>query len=225
MRPISNNIYLTVINSQAQQPPMPIQDPPKLSFKQRQLQFREKAILDVVNRLLAQKGFDLMTMDEVAAEVGIAKASLYKHFGSKEELAAASMTRLIEQTIEVATSLPGSLCALDKLKSIVRWAIQTHLGGTMPLLPSTRSTIQHALLAYPPYMDKLSLLTEHLGSWIGEAQDLGQLSRTLPGEVILYTIFARSCDPVADFLKMGGAFSDAEIIDLLIRTCFDGMTG
>ena len=43
----------------------------KLSFKQQQLQFRENAILDAVNRLLAQKGFDLMTMDEVAADLPV----------------------------------------------------------------------------------------------------------------------------------------------------------
>ena len=200
-------------------------DTNKLSFKQQQLQFREHAILDAVNRLLAKKGFDLMTMDEVAADVGIAKASLYKHFESKEILSAASMTRLMEQTIDVATGLPAEMPPQDKLKSIVRWAIQTHLRGTMPLLPSTRSTIQQALLTYPPYIDKLSTLTEHLGNWIGAAQANGTLSKTLPGEVILYTVFARSCDPVADFLKMGGAFSDEEIVDLLIRTCFDGMAG
>ncbi len=204
---------------------MPSTHTKKLSFKQQQLQFRENAILDAVNKLLAKKGFDLMTMDEVAADVGIAKASLYKHFESKEVLSAASMTRLMEQTIAVALNLPQALPPLDKLKSIVRWAIQTHLGGTMPLLPSTRSTIQQALLAHTPYIEKLSTLTEHLGAWIQAAQDNGTLSKTLPGEVILYTIFARSCDPVADFLKMGGAFSDSEIVDLLIRTCFDGMTG
>ncbi len=63
---------------------------PKLSFKQQQLIVRENAIVDATNNLLAKKGFDLMTMDEVAAEVGIAKASLYKHFPSKEALAAAA---------------------------------------------------------------------------------------------------------------------------------------
>ena len=198
--------------------------PKKPSFKQQQLKFRENAILDAVNRLLAKKGFDLMTMDEVAADVGIAKASLYKHFQSKEEIAAASMTRLMEETISVATSLPEQMPALDKIKSLVRWAIRTHLAGTMPLLPSTRSTIHQALLAYPPYMEKLSELTEHLGSWIETAQKNGTLSASLPGEVILYTVFARSCDPVADFLKMSGAFSDADIVDLLIHTSFDGMT-
>lgn len=197
----------------------------KLSFKQQQLQFRENAILDAVNRLLAQKGFDLMTMDEVAADVGIAKASLYKHFDSKESLAAASMTRLLEEAIKVAHNMPARMTAIDQLKAIVRWAIRLHLGGTMPLLPSTRSTIQQALLSYPPYINKLGELTEKLGELISLAQEAGELSPSLPGEVILYTIFARSCDPVADFLKMGGAFSDEDIVELLIHTTFQGMTG
>jgi AcrR family transcriptional regulator len=197
----------------------------KLSFKQQQLKFRENAILDAVNKLLSQKGFDLMTMDEVAAEVGIAKASLYKHFESKEVLAAASMTRLMDETIATADGLAAQLAPLDKLKAVVRWAITTHLNGAMPLLPSTRSSIQQALQAYPPYLDRLASLTERLGGWIQEAQATGALSPSLPGEVILYTVFARSCDPVADFLKLGGAFTDSDIVDLLIHTCFDGMTG
>lgn len=197
----------------------------KLSFKQQQLKFRENAILDAVNRLLAQKGFDLMTMDEVAADVGIAKASLYKHFDSKETLAAASMTRLLEDAIKIADGMPARMSAIDQIKAIVRWAIRLHLGGTMPLLPSTRSTIQQALLSYPPYINKLGELTEKLGILIGQAQESGALSPSLPGEVILYTIFARSCDPVADFLKMGGAFSDEDIVELLIHTTFQGMTG
>jgi len=199
--------------------------PVKLSFKQQQLQLRENAILDAVNRLLAQKGFDLMTMDEVAADVGIAKASLYKHFQSKEQLAAASMTRLLESALALAHGLPEHHTPLEKLKAVVRWAVTEHLGGTMPLLPSTRSSIQQALLAYPPYIDRLSTLTEQLGDWIEQAQAARTLSASLPGEVILYTIFARSCDPVADFLKMGGAFSDEDIVDLVIHTTFEGMTG
>ena len=44
---------------------------PKLSFKQQQLIVRENAIVDATNNLLAKKGFDLMTMDEVAAQLPI----------------------------------------------------------------------------------------------------------------------------------------------------------
>ena len=198
-------------------------NPQKLSFKEQQHKFREDAILDTVNRLLAQKGYDLMTMDEVAAEVGIAKASLYKHFDSKEALATASMTRFIEDARAMAQGLPDHLSALDKLKSVVRWAVRIHLSGTMPSLPSTRSSIQQTLLEHPPYVDQLGQLTELLGLWIGQAQEVGALSPALPGEVILYTIYARSCDPVADFLKGGGAFSDDDIVELLVHTCFEGM--
>ena len=55
-------------------------------YREKVLRFREDAIVEAVNHLLATKGYDLMTVDEVAAEAGIAKASLYKHFTSKEEL-------------------------------------------------------------------------------------------------------------------------------------------
>jgi len=195
----------------------------RLSFKAQQLKFREDAILDAVNKLLSNKGFDLMTMDEVAAEVGIAKASLYKHFESKEALAAAAMTRLLDRALAVTKDMPNELSALDKLKGLVRWAITSHLAHTMPLLPSTRSSIQQGLLAHPPYIEKVGELTECVGTLIEQAQAHGDLSPDLPGELILYTIFARSCDPVADFLKQGGAFSDEQIIELLIHTCFDGM--
>ena len=65
----------------------------KVSFKTQMLQAREDAIIRIASRLLADKGFEAMTVDEVAASVGIAKASLYKHFSSKEDLAAAAMVR------------------------------------------------------------------------------------------------------------------------------------
>jgi AcrR family transcriptional regulator len=199
-------------------------NPQKLSFKEQQHKFREDAILDTVNRLLAQKGYDLMTMDEVAADVGIAKASLYKHFDSKEALAAASMTRFIEDALAMAQGQGEHIKAVDKLKGVVRWAVRIHLSGTMPSLPSTRSSIQQTLLDHQPYVQSLGELTELLGLWIGQAQDAGDLSPALPGEVILYTIYARSCDPVADFLKAGGAFNEDDIVELLVHTCFEGMT-
>jgi AcrR family transcriptional regulator len=61
------------------------------SFRLRVQEMREQAVISAVNRMLSTKGFDGMTVDEVAAEVGIAKASLYKLYESKEALACAAM--------------------------------------------------------------------------------------------------------------------------------------
>src|SRR3989338_6876827 len=68
---------------------------PKVSFKEQMHQAREDAILQSTCQLLGEKAFDAMTMDDVANAVGIAKASLYKHFCSKEELCSAAMVQIL----------------------------------------------------------------------------------------------------------------------------------
>jgi len=96
----------------------------KIPFKKQQFEAREEAILDAVNRLLTEKGFDLMTMDDVADAVGVAKGSLYKHFSSKERLAAAAMSRLLSQTLDVLDGFPEAWTAGRRLEEILRWTLQ-----------------------------------------------------------------------------------------------------
>ena len=104
----------------------------KKSFKVQMLQARETAIIETVNRLLAEKGFEAMTVDEVAAEVGIAKASLYKHFNSKEELACAAMERAMQRAQAFIAQVPAEQAPLDKLKAVTRGTMTLKLQGQMP---------------------------------------------------------------------------------------------
>lgn len=193
------------------------------SFREQVLKVREDAIVAAVNRLLAEKGFDLMTVDEVAAEVGIAKASLYKHFASKEALAAAAMVRVLQRAAEVVETQPAALAAVDKLKAVTRWALQVQLAGEMPTLPSQNSSLRAELLASKAYLDLLMQVSEQLGSWIQRAQADASIDPGLPPEVVLYTIFARACDPVPGFLKAAGQLDDERIVELVLGTCFNGL--
>jgi AcrR family transcriptional regulator len=195
----------------------------KTSFKQKMLQAREEAIVQTVNRLLAEKGFEAMTVDEVAAQVGIAKASLYKHFSSKEELAAAAMVLVMRRAQAFINALSDQAPALDKLKAVVRWTLEVKLAGDMPSLPSQNSTLRATLMANKDYMDGLMEVSDRLGGWIEEAQAKGQLNPALPAIAILYTFFARACDPVLEFLKMGGLYQDAQIVEMVLGTCFEGI--
>jgi AcrR family transcriptional regulator len=197
----------------------------RLSFRQKVHIAREDAIVAVVKRLLAEKGFEQMTVDEVAAEVGIAKASLYKHFASKEALAAAAMVQMMGlalQQVAAEQARPGA-SAIDKLRAITRWTLETQLAGQMPTLPSENSTLRQALINDKAYMDGLMQLSDELGAWIVQAQEDGSIHRALPPEAVLYTIFARACDPVVGFLKAGGSHSDTQIVDWVMMTCFDGL--
>jgi AcrR family transcriptional regulator len=196
---------------------------PKISFKAQMLQAREDAIIVTVNRLLAEKGFDAMTVDEVAAQVGIAKASLYKHFPSKEDLAAAAMVRVMRRAQAYLAALPGSMAPLDKLRAVVRWTMELKLAGEMPSLPSQNSSLRATLIANADYMNGLIEVSDQLGAWIEAAQEQGLLNPQLPAIAVLYTLYARACDPVLEFLQMGGQHTDAEIADLVLSTCFDGL--
>jgi AcrR family transcriptional regulator len=193
------------------------------TLKEQQLRLRESVILQAVNQLLAQKGYDAMTVDEVAAQVGLTKPSLYKLFESKEALAAAALIRLLDQALAAARAQPTEVPAGERLRAVLRWALSQHLAGAMPLLPSTRSSLREALLNDGRYVERLQALSALLLEWIDEAQRAGQIDPALPSEVVLYTLFARSCDPVLDFLRDSGQYDDARVLDLVLATCFDGL--
>ncbi len=197
----------------------------RLSFREQVLRVREDAIIASVNRLLADKGFDLMTVDEVAADVGIAKASLYKHFPSKEALAAAAMVSLLQRALALVEqqAVRPDVTPLERLQAVTRWLLELQLAGEMPTLPSQNSSLRAELLASRPYMDALMQASEILGEWIVQAQADGQIDPDLPPEVVLYTVFARACDPVPAFLKAGGQHSDGQIVGWVLSTCFNGL--
>jgi len=196
---------------------------PKVSFKEQMLLAREGAIIEAVNRLLAKKGFEAMTVDEVAADVGIAKASLYKHFPSKEDLAAAAMVSVMHRALAFLNTLPEDALPMEQLRAVVAWTMGLKLAGEMPSLPSQNSTLRMALMGNKAYMDGLMEVSDRLGTWIEAAQAQGALSPALPAIAVLYTLYARACDPVLEFLKMSELHTDEEIVALVLSTCFDGL--
>jgi len=105
----------------------------------------------------------------------------------------------------------------------LRSALHEQLAGRMPKLPSTRGALREALIKDKRYMGRLMEVSETLGRWIEEGQAGGEITRDLPAEVVLYTLFARTCDPVVDFLKGSGNYSDAQIIELTHTAAFGGI--
>ncbi len=197
--------------------------PTKVSFKEQMHLAREEAILQSTCRLLGEKAYDAMTMDDVANAVGIAKASLYKHFSSKEELCCAAMVQILERVRAYLAGLPSELAPIEKLRALVRWSLERLITNEMPLLPSRNSSLRAVLMANKQYLNGLVNVSDQIGEWITEAQAQGVIDPKLPPLVVLYTLYARACDPVVTFLKDGGQYSDAEIVELVVRTCFDGL--
>ncbi len=56
-------------------------------------QERREQLLDVGRRLFAEKGFEAVSVEEIAAKAGVSKPVVYEHFGGKEGLYAVAVDR------------------------------------------------------------------------------------------------------------------------------------
>jgi AcrR family transcriptional regulator len=192
-------------------------------YRVKQLQMREEAILDAAHVLLGKYGYDAMTMDDVAAEVGIAKASLYKHFESKEKLAAKTMVRLFDRTVNELSAQSAAKTAYEKLRDMLEWALRERLKGGIPHLPSTSSTLEQSLMTDEPYLASLLTLNAALSKLVNDAKTEGVISKDLPTDYVVTAIYARTCDPTLEYMQRGNNYSGDEIVRFMVNGFFNGI--
>ena len=92
----------------------------------RRRQYR-RAILEAAERVIVRKKYQEMTMDDVAREAQLSKATLYHYFRGKGELTLEILDHFFEvvsEEVEKISRLPVS--ARDKLKKGIRFYLQFH---------------------------------------------------------------------------------------------------
>ena len=95
--------------------------------------------------------------------------------------------------------------------------------GGLPTLPAENTSLREALLNNTRYINRLLDLNELMGELIEKARADGAIQPALPVDVVLFTIYARSCDPTMDYLRVSGQYTDTQVISFLIETCFGGL--
>ena len=195
----------------------------RLSFKDQAFKLREDAILDAATRTLASKGFDLMTMDDVALEVGISKPSLYKHFKSKEDLAGAAMVRLLDGAQDFLDARSQNEPPLAQLSALLEWAMRVRLGGGLPFLPSASPQVREMLTRNLRYVAAVIKLNSQLKKRVQAAKKAGQLRSDLPDDVVLFSYYARTCDPAVEYLRLYTKMDTEAIVAHMLSVCFEGL--
>jgi AcrR family transcriptional regulator len=79
---------------------------------------RERQTVAAAGALFAERGFGAVTMDEVAATVGVTKPLLYTYFGNKERLYLACMEPAAEALVDtVAAAVKAAESPAEALRS------------------------------------------------------------------------------------------------------------
>lgn len=92
---------------------------------------RRNEILDVAERLFCTKGYDNTSTNDILAEIGIARGTLYYHFKNKEDILDAMIDRILDGIIRKARmiALDESMPVLERLtKTVLAANVDTKTG-------------------------------------------------------------------------------------------------
>ena len=107
---------------------------------------KRAAILEAAKQLFAREGFNGVSMDQIAAEAGVSKLTVYSHFGDKDALFAAAVQAKCEEMLPDALfeiELKGSL--RDQLKAIAQ--------AFFALVTSEEAISTHRMMMVPGNID------------------------------------------------------------------------
>jgi TetR/AcrR family transcriptional regulator, regulator of autoinduction and epiphytic fitness len=195
----------------------------ELSLKDRQRQMRENAILESANRLLAEKGYQGMTMEELATRVGIAKGSLYQHFKSKEELISAALVSFMDQISNYIDTLPSTQPAIERIKLTCRRALILRFQDGFPDILGVRSLVKESLPCHPVYVASSERLVVAMAGLFDIAKKQGDVASDIPTELLVHATIGRMREPEVDPLIAEGRLQPESVVDFLVQMFLGGV--
>ena len=173
------------------------------SLRERQRSDRENAVLSAASSLIGRGDFGAVTMDDLAAQVGVSKPTLYAHFASKEEIYLRVVLRMIADACVFVDDLSPDLPAVARIEATVRYMLTGKIVRGAAHLGTGRDAIGAAIRARTEYRAEYARLVGRMTTLFDDAKREGDMKPELS------TRIAVQC--VASFLR------DAEYGDLVER--------
>jgi AcrR family transcriptional regulator len=171
-----------------------------------------------------EKGYYEMSMDEIAARVGIAKGTLYLHFAKKEDLVFALLEREIDRLPQMlALAQEQGTSAQSKLELLVHAMYEKLVESPNKLLYAIFNApdIQHLLKQ--KHEQLLGEVRNTITQWLAEGQDHGEFDPTIPIEVLLDAFISIAFARMRSLLIRKRALPTPEATAILLRIFFRGI--
>jgi AcrR family transcriptional regulator len=175
----------------------------------------DRAILTATLELLAERGLDAMSIEEVAARAGVGKTTIYRRWTSKGLLALDAFVASFreEQAQPDTGTLRGDM--LSALHAWVRAVTQTPMG---PMLSGLIAEAQHDPELRGAWRDRvLEPLREQHRVMLDRAIARGEIAASVDRDVVLDLFFgAAEHRLLLGHLPMTGEFI-AEVVDVILN--------
>lgn len=167
---------------------MGLMEPGRPSLKERQWQLREDTILDAASELMETKGYNAMTMDDIANLVGISKATLYQHFPSKHDLVVSVACRTSDRAYERMAAIDPSLPARERVSLLIDTIVDVRYGPDSPPFIEAVGELVEILGSDHPYMLKERRNTEAILDVLRQAEKANAIIPKLSIDVAVHVI-------------------------------------
>ena len=108
---------------------------------------KRASILEAAGRMFLQQGYERVSMDQIAAEAGVSKLTVYSHFGDKDTLFSEAAARYCEQQMPDAVFEPSPGTPVrDRLLALA--------DAFLTMVCSPEAIAGHRLLCTPQMVDK-----------------------------------------------------------------------
>lgn len=153
-----------------------------MTAPQRLTDRKRQAIIQAAINEFRDNGFEITSMDKIAATAGVSKRTVYNHFPSKEELFAEILNQLwIRVTAEQETAYRPDLPLRDQLRELLM--AKLHMLGDDNFLDLARVAIAatiHSPERAQNMVARMGEREEGLTVWIRAAQADGRLKAIAP---------------------------------------------
>ena len=198
---------------------------PHGQLKERQRQERAELILETAASILSDKGYHDTSMDEIAAQVGVAKGTLYQHFASKEDLVLALFAREIERTqqmVDQTMNDPGS--AREKLEKLLVWMYQRFSRQNRQLLWTIHDTIGKTALEERLHVrEHTGRLYPAIESLFRAGQEAGEFARSCSTAVMLASFLSLLSPRGYEVVQEREQMTPEELAHQVARIFFEGI--
>lgn len=102
-----------------------ITDPVGTESRDLKAEERRRQILDAATRVIARKGYNGTTMDDIVRESDLSKGTLYWYFKSKKEILLALMERILgEDSAHVEAEMKAGTTLAEQLQALIDYAVR-----------------------------------------------------------------------------------------------------
>jgi AcrR family transcriptional regulator len=115
----------------------------------------DRRILDAATDLFLQRGFDATSCDQVVAQAGAGKASLYARYANKQQLFAAVVRRMVDHTLIPSAEVPWHLPVQERLRAVAHSLLAHALAPEAVALMRVVVTTAHRMPDLARLMDRI----------------------------------------------------------------------